>query len=199
MIPVLLAACVSLALSPAQMQHAYREGAALALASRPYAVAPWVIYQSKDPLRAQRDRAGIDAIVVETPYERIRYHAYLESLQDDKPSIGFYSRIVEASAPDRFGILIYAHSRTEIDREFFNHFHQPTLTLDDGRRLAPGGFAIFGASTDFYDVDTFREERVVGSVSFAFPLPMCATPMQLDLTDAYGTHYRVRFDLRNYR
>lgn len=189
MIAALVATCVSLALSPAQMQDATRDGVAMAHASHPYEVAPWVIYQSKDPLRAQRGRPGIDAIIVETPYESARYQSYFDALQGDATK----------RSRDRFGILVYAHSRSELDREFFDHFHQPTLTLGDGTRLLPAGFQVFGPSTDFYDVDTFREERVVGSISFRFALPMCAGPMRFDLTDAYGNHYRVRFDLRTYR
>ncbi len=204
MIVAVLAACVALTLTHVQAEQADREGTAMGHASHPYTVAPWVIYQSKDPLRAQHGHAGIDAIIVETPYESLRYESYLNALQDDttKPWYKrrrYRSQVVQLGAQDRFGILVYAHSRTEIDREFFNHFHQPTLTLDGGTQLPPAGFQIFGPSTDFYDVDTFREERIVGSISFRFQLPMCAEPMQFELTDAYGNHYRVRFDLREYR
>jgi hypothetical protein len=71
------------AFTPALAQRAAREGAAMADARASYAVAPWVIYQSKNPLRATHGRAGVDAIVIETPYERVRYYGYLHRLQGD--------------------------------------------------------------------------------------------------------------------
>lgn len=170
----------------------------MADAAHPYAVMPWVIYQSHDPLRAVHYRASVDAIVVETPYERVRYEAYLSWLQGDQitpPRVAiFYSH-----ARDRLGFLVYAHSRSELDQQFLTQFHEPTLITSDGTAFVPNTSSVFGPSSDFYDVGTFREERFVGSITYGFALPPCAGPMTFELVDGYGTRYRVAFDLRRYR
>ncbi len=199
MIAALFAACTALSpLSFAQAQRAAHEGAVMAAAAHPYAVLPWVIYQSRDPLRAVHGRAGTDAIVVETPYERVRYEAYLYRLQGEPISTTRLATLF-ADARDRLGFLVYAHSRSELDQRFLTQFRPPRLTLYDRSVSMPISSSIFGPSSDFYDVGTFREARFVGSISYGFALPACAGPMRFDLTDGYGDRYSVPFDLRRYR
>lgn len=199
MIAALLAVCTALTpLTLTLAAHAAREGAAMADGMRGYAVAPWVIYQSADPLRAQHDRAGVDAIVLETPYERVRYEAYLYRLQGERVGPARVRSLYD-DARDRLGFLVYAHSAREDDHAFLTQFRRPSLTLEGGSPRAPTATSIFGPASDFYDVGTFREERLVGSISYAFTLPACAGPAHFNLRDGYGDRYNVRFDLARYR
>jgi hypothetical protein len=196
---VLLAACTALIpLTPSRARTAAREGTAMADTMHGYAVKPWVIYQSADPLRAVHGRAGVDAIAVETPYERVRFEAYLHRLQGERITAARVRAFFE-KARDRLGFLVYVHSRGQDDGSFLTQFHAPSLILPGGTAVVAMTSSIFGPSGDFYDVGSFREERLIGSITYGFALPACAGPMQLELIDGYGDRYAVRFDLRSYR
>ena len=193
-----LAACIALhAFTPALAQQAAREGAAMADAHQAYGVKPWLIYQSTDPLRAAHDRAGVDAIVLETPYERVRYYGYLHRLQGDAITPALDAQLYR-DARGRLGFVVYAHSKTDQDQRFLSHFTAATLAMPNGLEHS-NERAIFGPSSDFYDVGTFREERWVGSLTYRFALPACAARDELTFKDGYGDRYAASFDLARYR
>lgn len=171
--------------TPAAAQHAATDGARMVEQHVPYGVRPWLLYQSPDPLRAVHGRAGVDAIVVETPYERLRYEAYLDALQ----GIRVTPRIVAAwrrQAQHEVGFLVYAHSRSQYDRSFLQRFH-------------PAPAARFGPSDDFFDVGSFREQRWVGSITYRYPVSNCNERGVLRFTDGYGRQYHLPFNLSRYQ
>lgn len=163
-----------------------------------YSVAPWVLYQSADPLRAVHARAGIDAIIVETPYERVRYEAYLDRLQGDPVAPRAVAKM-RSDAKSEVGFLVYAHSRSEDDRSFLAAFHSAFITPQGGGRISELQTVRFGPSDDFYDVGTFREQRWVGSITYRFALTSCSQRGTLYFSDGYGRHYAFPFDLARYR
>lgn len=163
-----------------------------------YRVAPWVLYQSKDPLRAVHGRAGIDAVIVESPYERVRYEAYLTALQGDKVTPSDVRRM-RAQAASQIGFLVYAHSRTDMERAFLAQYRPATIALANGRVVRDDAIVRFGPSDDFYDVGSFREERWAGSITYRFPIASCSESGVLRLRDGYGRLYAFPFDLRKYR
>jgi hypothetical protein len=190
------------ALSPADANRAASEGAAMAAAREPYTVRPWVRWESRDPLRAVHAQADLDAVIVETPYERVRYEAYMQKLQAlpiTRMRIESWGR--EASG--RFGFIVYAHSRGEADAEqrFLAAFSPATVILADGTRSRSVERALIGPSPDFYTVGTFREERWTGSLTYrlAFPRTTCKPAGTLEFADAHRRHYRFAFDLAKYR
>ena len=169
----------------AAARQAAARGVGMVAHHLPYSVRPWLLYQSRDPLSAVHGRAGIDAVVVATPYERVRYHAYLDALQD----IRVTPAMVEAmrrKARNSVGFLVYAHSRTSLDRTFLAAF-----------RPAPATH--FGPALDFYDVGSFREQRWVGSVTYRFPVRNCSEQGVLHFTDGEDARYRFAYDLSRYR
>jgi hypothetical protein len=174
----------------------------MAAARRPYTVRPWVLWDSRDPLRAAHAQAGLDAVIVETPYERVRYEAYMQRLQALPVTPG---RIEgwRRSASERFGFIVYAHSRGEAKAEerFLAAFAPATVTLSDGTRLTAAERIVFGPSLDFYTVGTFREQRWTGSLTYRFPLPPknCKPNGTLAFADGRGRQYRFPFDLSKYR
>lgn len=163
-----------------------------------YSVSPWLLYQSADPLRAQHGRADIDAVIVETPYERVRYEAYLDALQGISVTPAAV-RNMRAEAASRVGFLAYAHSRSELDRKFLAEFRPAYILLPNGTRQNDSEVVRFGPSDDFYDVGTFREERWVGSIDYRFALVQCSERGRLRMTDAYGRAYDFKFDLGRHR
>ncbi|MBV9407245.1 MAG: hypothetical protein JO164_00375 [Candidatus Eremiobacteraeota bacterium] len=188
--------------SPADANRAAGEGAAMARTHAPYTVRPWVLWDARDPLRAVHGRADLDAVIVETPYERLRYEAYLQMLQDLPLTNALVERWRRA-AQDRFGFVVYGHSRGGGDRDktFLRRFSPATVLLGDGRRTASTERVPFGPDADFYSVGTFREERYAGSVTYRFAAPpdACRPAGVLTFTDADGRRYRFAFDLARYR
>jgi hypothetical protein len=83
--------CFTATLPWSAAQRAANDGIAMAKAHGYYGVVPWLLYQSRDPFRATHAQAGVDAVIVETPYERVRYESYLDRMQGGRPS-GFPSR-----------------------------------------------------------------------------------------------------------
>jgi hypothetical protein len=201
LIAALLATALCL-LSPADANRAASEGKALAQAHAAYAVRPWVLWESADPLRATHAQAGLDAVIAETPYERVRYLAYMQRLQDLAVTP---ARVEEwrRAAARRFGFIVYAHSRTGEEKlvTFLAAFTPAVVMLSDGRRLTAVERVIFGPSQDFYTVGAFREERWTGSLTYRFPFPpgTCKPRGTLTFADGAGRRYRFAFDLRRYR
>lgn len=161
-----------------------------------YGVRPWVIYESRDPLRAEHGRAGVDGVILETPYERVRYNAYLDALQGKALDTREVARLGE-DARSSLGVLVYAHGKDEQDRRFLQAFRHATLHTA-GRSFEPRSIVRFGPSEDFYDVGSFREARFTGSITFRFDEPACAGPATVDLEDAYGRRYRIDLDTRRF-
>lgn len=161
-----------------------------------YAVRPWVIYESRDPLRADHERADVDGVILETPYERVRYNAYLDALQGKALDAREIARLGD-DARSMLGVLVYAHGKDEQDRRFLANFRRATLHTA-GRTFEPRSIVRFGPSEDFYDVGSFREARFTGSVTFRFDEPACAGPATAYFEDAYGRRYRIDFDARRF-
>jgi hypothetical protein len=162
-------------------------------------VRPWVLWDARDPLRAVHGQADLDAVIVETPYERVRYEAYLNSLEALPLTIDAWRR----AAAGKFGFILYAHSKTGNDDEkrFLAKFSNASVVLSDGTRENAIERSIFGPSLDFYTVATFREERYTGSLTYRFrdPPSTCKPKGTLTFTDAHGRRYRFAFDLARYR
>ncbi|HZZ64331.1 MAG TPA: hypothetical protein VFE17_02440 [Candidatus Baltobacteraceae bacterium] len=163
-----------------------------------YAVAPWVLYQSADPLRAAHGQAGVDAVIVETPFERVRYEAFLDAIQGLTVTPGMVSSMAR-QARSSIGFLVYAHSRTDEDHNFLQGFSPGVLILSTGARVPDDQIVRFGPSSDFYDVGTFREQRWVGSITYRFPLRSCDERGRFDFSDPYGHRYDLPFDLSRFR
>jgi hypothetical protein len=199
---IALLAAFACVLSSADAGHAAREGAAMAQAREAYSVRPWVLWDRKNPFAADRGRAGLDAVVVETPYERVRYEAYLQRLQALPVTTNEIERW-RRDASGNVGFVVYAHSRSAADSEatFLEQFANATLTLRPGESMRASSRAIFGARTDFYDVGTLREERYTGSLTYRFTPgnDRCRRSGTLRFADGYGKRYWFAFDLGRYR
>jgi hypothetical protein len=161
-----------------------------------------VLWDRQDALRAARGRADLDAVIVETPYERVRYEAYLQRLQGLPLGAAQVARWTR-EARGRFGFIVYAHSRTgdDAERAFLDRFSQASVAYPGGAPLVSDQRAAFGPGPDFYDVGAFRETRYTGSLTYRFPAPngTCAPRGTLRFRDGNGRAYAFPFDLRRYR
>ncbi len=161
-----------------------------------------MLWDRQDTLRAVRGRADLDAVIVETPYERVRYEAYLQMLQGLPFGAAQLARWTR-EAGGRFGFIVYAHSRSSDDaeRSFLARYSPATVTYPNGTTLVANERAVFGPGPDFYDVGTFRDTRFTGSLTYRFAAPhgACEPQGTLRFRDAYGRAYAFRFDLRRFR
>lgn len=198
MIEFLLAALCGAGFTAGAAAQAAHDGVVMVQNHRAYSVSKWVLYQSADPLRAVHGQAGVDAVIVETPYERVRYEAYLDALQGIRVTPAEVAKM-RREASSHVGFLIYAHSRTETDRRFLAAFRPAQIRTADAGTEPDDAAVRFGPSDDFYDVGTFREERWVGSVDYRFPLRDCRQRGKVDFSDGYGRSYDLPFDLSRYR
>lgn len=198
-IAAILSACVAWAkLTPSLAQRAASEGVAMADRHGGYNVRNWVAYQSRDPLRAVHGQSGVDAVIVETPFERVRYEAYLHRLQGDQITPTLVHNLF-TQAENTLGILIYAHSKGDEDRGFLAAMQPATLTLSNGIVNQPSQTVRFGPSDDFYDVGDFRESRWVGSVTYRYALPQCAGHEVVRLNDGRGETYMFPYDATRFQ
>jgi hypothetical protein len=195
---IALAALALCALTSADASRAAREGAALAASLRSYSVRPWVLWDRKDPLRAVHGRADLDAVIVETPYEHVRYDGYMQRLQGLPLGAVQIDRF-RRDADGRYGFMVYAHSRTDDRAEagFLKKFSNASVQLANAVTLSAVERAYVGSTPAFYDVGTFREERYTGSLTYRFPAPPsgCAPTGVLRFRDGRGHTYRFSFDL----
>jgi hypothetical protein len=193
------AAC---ALSSVDAARAAREGAALAQTRTPYVVQPWVLWDRRAPTTAVRDRADLDAVVIETPYERVRSEGYLQRLQSYPVGSGQIEHW-RREASDHLGFVVFAHSRTSEEREakFLTRFSRATVTLRGGPTLRAVTATVFGVNDDFYDVRGAREVRYTGALTYRFDnaSPCRASVGTLRFTDAQHRPYAITFDMTKYR
>jgi hypothetical protein len=174
----------------------------MAAARESYTVRPWVLWESPDPQRAVHAQAGLDAVIVETPYERVRSEAYMQKLQA-LPIVPSRIEGWRREASGRFGFIVYAHSRSEGDAEkrFLAAFSPATVVLADATHVRSVDRTVFGPSPDFYTVGAFREERWTGSLTYRLPFPRttCNPKGTLEFADARGARYRFALDFAKYR
>jgi hypothetical protein len=164
-----------------------------------YVVKPWVLYQSADPLRAERAQPGIDAVIVETPYERVRFESFLQTMQGTPLATAALARLRETAAR-HYGFIVYSHSRDGDDRDFLSRIGNASIAFGTGRTLAPVDVERFGPANDFYSVGDFRELRWTGSVTFRFTASTpCAAIGTFRFTDGYGRAYAYPFDFTRYK
>ena len=134
-----------------------------------YTIGAYLLFGVDDALRIGDDDRTIEAVVVGTPYERLRYHAYLQAYQGLPVVAGDAARL---AAADRGAVelVVFAHSRGEADREFMQHFGGGTL---EGGGVAHAAVRV--ASTDpvrdsYYRPDGSVVKRWLGQVTYRFDL-----------------------------
>ncbi|WP_189090720.1 hypothetical protein [Deinococcus ruber] len=188
-------------LTSAAVQAAFQEGQKLGRESdQAYPFAPNAVYHTADTLRLDPANGDIDAVVIGTPYERIRYQGYVAAIGEDK--IGAQEARTRANLPDgSVAVLIFAHGSKPEDQEFLSGIQGVTMRLG-GATLTPVALRRSGTSLSQYP-DTPGEigERFTGTATYIFRL----TPAQyrasgtIRFTDATGKAFNIPVQLSKYR
>jgi hypothetical protein len=172
-------------LSRSQIAAATFDGQRMEKNQRGYQAPQNILFAAPDTLRIRAGQSPIDAIIVGTPYERLRYASYLRAFQGQPPSM----RSAESTAAQDANILqmvLFVHSSSALDRDFLRRYSSGVLQLDH-HVVKAERMQTFGPALDYYDVDgAGREFRFVGSVTFRFDLSgMRASGV--DIATATGT------------
>ncbi len=197
-------------LSPQDIEAARIAGAEAADSkTHGYAVQDYLLYDVQQPLTIAPGEGEVEAVVVGTPFERLRYASYLASLQGT-PMTASQAAETARKLNGTVHVIVFAHSPgvTERDRNFLSEFGAAQLTLEDKQPIRADDAQLFGPARDFYIVPgSGRERRWLGTVTWRFPLqpliqqnvPIPSATGQLSFTDSTGRPYRFEVDLAKFR
>ncbi len=192
-------------LSPIERQAAIDAGKSDALAHSGYSVRSYTVYAVPDALAITPGEGAIDAVVVGTPFERVKYASYVAHFQGQAPS----SKDVDVAAtPNEIEFVVFAHSSGKLDAAFLSHFTSVSLSIPGRAPLAPIARSTFGPTVDFYNVvGRGRDERWLGYDTFEFDLrslksqgaDIARLAGTFVIVDPSGHKYSLPFNLSKYR
>ncbi len=179
------ALAIDLQLGPEAIQEAADAGAAEVSRQHGYRAGAYVLWDDDDPLTIEPGEGQVEAVLVGTPFERLRYRSYLQNYQG-KPFGPQDARQAAQGLENTVTFVVFAHSQgaTQEDRDFLQQFSDVTLEIEGGPTLTPAEIDTFGPSQDFYTVaGKAAEFRYLGSLSLRFDL----SGVEGDVSAAQGT------------
>ncbi len=196
------AAALTPVLSTNEITEAVAAGAALAKAGHGYPMSQYKLFAVKDTLSILPGQGALDAIVVATPYERLRYESYLNGYQHKAMSAHDIAGNLKGHAHS-VEFIMFVHSADSEKRDFLGHIGAANVVLANGKTLGAPVYDRFGPTLDFYNVvGRGRELRWIGYVGARFALTGAdAGGMHgtLSFSDDEGKRYHFPFDLSRYR
>jgi hypothetical protein len=197
------APAVELTLEPNEIAAAVGEGGAMAARGTGYAIGTYLLFGVDDALHIADDDQTIEAVIVATPYERLRFHAYLLA-HEGRPAPGSGDQFV-AGDRDVLEIVVYAHSRGVGDREFMQHFGAGTLASAETTREAAQVTSTDPVIDSYYLSSGAVVKRWLGQVTYRFnlrddpALAAATTPATFSFLDDRGAAHRYTLNLAGYR
>lgn len=183
------------------IQEASTQGKDLVSQALGYELQDWVLWDDDDPFLLHPDEGQIEAVIVGTPFERLRYQSYLATYQDKQ----FDAEQQAEKLVNRLSFVVFAHSEAsaEENRNFLSQFTEVKLELDS-LTLRPVDKSLLGPAQDFYTIPGQGAEfRFLGSISFHFDLTELDNPGEgtgsFSFTAPSGQDYTYEFNLANYQ
>lgn len=192
----------------AEMEAAIASGRAQASVHRGYSVADHVVYSVPDALTIVSGAGPIEAVVIATPLEQVRYESYLAAFEGHPLA---RSKIDQAATPNQVEILMFAHSHTQNDQRFLRRFVNARLDSPLAGSLRPTRISVFGPALDFYNLmhhtRVSRVLRWTGYVAYRFDLgPLVAKGIAIkrfrgmfSVVDPSGRRESYRIDFGRYK
>ncbi len=208
---------VTLAFSPtlssSQIQAAVKAGHTMVSPKHGYSWKDHLVKQFDNgiDLTSAQATAEVDAVVVATPYERVRYNSYLDTYQGSPLSQKAASKLASTYA-NTVQFIVFAHSPTGAVKHqgFLGKFGTAELDVNGGPKLKPSKTSHSSTSRDFYDIgtgnDTSAKYLWLGYVTYTFdlkPLESQGTHISslkgtLTFTNSQGKTFSVPVDLSKY-
>ena len=190
-------------LTSAESQKAIEEGRSEVASHAGYPVAEYTLYAVPNALVIAPGQGSIDAIVVGTPFERVRYASYLAAFQGLRPD---RSAVANAAESESVDFVVFAHGGAHDDQRFLQRFH--AASLEAARRsLQPERTTTFGPTEEFFTTTGGnRVFRWLGYDSYRFDLRALAGAGvdiarlrgSFRITDPYGRRSAYAFDLSKF-
>jgi len=190
-------------LSADAVAAAIGDGRAMAARGEGYTIGEYLLFGIDDAFHISDDGQTIEAVAVGTPYERLRFHAYVLAHEGRPLSDGDTAQFLTAHR-STLELVVFVHSRSMADREFMQHFGAGMLDAGGNARAAEV------SSTDpvldsYYRPDGSVLKRWLGVVTFRFDLrddaalAGAAAPATFSFTDDRGGVHRYALSLARYR
>lgn len=208
-------------LNQAQVSEATKAGEAMSVSDGGYVLGNYLLVQYTADVILRPDSPEVDGIVVSTPYEHLRYEAYLAHLEQ-KPLTSAQASDFAAKAAGKLTFRIYTHSPYAVDEEdeqwqmayktdkiqvnpdrpksYLDFFKTATLTVSGKKYTATP--VIDGPYMDNFTLPsgkaTFRNLGVVFYTFNVGNLP-ASGPFTLSFKDTSGKAYNISSDLSKHR
>jgi hypothetical protein len=185
-------------LAPQRVERAVADGRAMALQHLGFTIAPYLLFGLDDATRLQ-DGQTIEAIEVGTAYERLRYRGYLSGFER-APLTATAIRALYEEARTRLDLIVYAHSRNEVDRDFLDGFGGGTLECA-GRSSLQAGLTHDAPVRDVYLSGATPTWRWRGELTYRFALTdavLRCDPATFTFTDDLSVRHRYAVTLASY-
>ncbi len=186
------------------LRDAVADGRALAQLGQGYPIGTYLLFGVDDALHIGEGNHTIEAVAVGTPYERLRYRAYLLAHQDRQLGADAAAQF-SAHQRSLLEFLVFAHSRTEADRDFMMHFGGGTLDAGGGRLITADVTSSDPVSDSYFLTDGTVVKRWLGQVTYRFDLrddaalAARAAPVTFTFTDDHGAAHHYALTLSRYR
>lgn len=193
-------------LSPTDIRQAVSAGEAIGNQHQGYAFGDYVLYGKENGLVIRPGQSEVEAVILGTPYERLRWTSYLLTSQRKKVT----QQAIDAEVSrgkDRVRFVVFAHSQSNKDQNFLEKFGPAKVTGDFGS-VSVSRVERSGPSLDLYTVvDSSGNRRVetrwLGTVTYIFDLGELEQKANADVTqlsgelvfaDGTGKEYKIPFD-----
>lgn len=196
-------------LSQSAIKEAVQAGANLANAKGGYKLQDWVLFGDEDPFVIRPDEGTVEAVVIGTPFERLRYQSYLQHYQGNELTMQeAQERASELENTVTFVVFAHSPGSGQEYQDFLENFGSATLQLAGDSELSPSNVETFGSAQDFYNIPGEASEfRYLGYVAYRFDLAPLAQEGRdisslegtLTFTDSTGREYSFEVNLGNYR
>lgn len=188
-------------LNRTQIAAAVHSGATLFRQGRGYQAPHHVLFAEQNTLHIRKGEGPVEAILVGTPYERLKYASYLAAFQGRPMGLRSAQTIARQNA-NVLQFVVFAHGNGPRDRDFLRRISSGRLQLGRSVLRPSSAPVMFGPALDFYQIDGVgREFRWLGSVTFRFDLsrlPPEGTSGIFSFTDSQGSLRSYRVDLTRY-
>ncbi|GEM_PF-3388830 len=189
-------------LSKESVDEAIASGSAMARRGEGYTLGDYVLYSADDGLRVADEHDPIEAIAVGTPYERLRFQAYLLTHQA-KP---FGKAAVAEFNSSHTGVVefvLFLHSRPNEGADFLSHYGSATLSRPGATPLSAQRIERTIPVSDMYlGPGSSFEARWLGQLVYRFRLNAEYGPtdrVTFAFTDDRGVAHTFAVELARYR
>ncbi|GHF36719.1 hypothetical protein HNQ07_001287 [Deinococcus metalli] len=212
---------VSPTLTPAIVTEALKAGEAMSIQEGGYILGSYLLRAYNEDVILRPNSPEIDGVVLGTPFERLRYEAYLARLEG-KPLTTAQATAFAQKLNHKITVRVYSHSPYSVadeeeqwqlayktdrikanpdkEKSYLDFFKPATMTVA-GRKYAASP-SVDGPYRDNFTLPSGESDfRNLGVVSYTFDIPNlpASGPFTLSFKDSRGVPYTISGTLQQYR